>query len=186
MDAGRQRSLLDGLPYAKRLELERRDEAARIASLLAIELVLQGAGSISGRSFLPSDLLYLAGGKPVLQSGPFLSITHSRRRVAVALSPDVEIGVDLEDRVAGTQAEFERLLHWTAAEAVLKAAGAGIRDVRRVQIAADGCAASLDGVAYSLLQPALAGDVVCRLASPEPGAELVITEAPAALLRPPA
>lgn len=184
MDAGRQRLSLDRLPYAKRLELERRDEASRVASLLAIELVLQGAGSVSGRSFLPADLLYLPGGKPVLRSGPFLSISHSRRRVAVAVSRGLEIGLDLEDRVAGTPDEFERLLHWTAVEAVLKAAGAGIRDARRVEITGDGGAASLDGVAYSLLQPALDDDVVCRLASPEPGAELIISEVPAAPPRP--
>lgn len=178
LDPGRQQSLLERLPYAKRLELERRDEASRVASLLAIELVLQAAGSISGRSFLPSDLLYLAGGKPLLRSGPFVSITHSRRRVAVAVSRDLDIGLDMEDRVDRTPEEIERLLRWTAAEAVLKAAGAGIRDARRVKIAGDGCAASFDGVAYSLWQPALTEDVVCRLASPEPGAELVINEAP--------
>ncbi|HSQ69510.1 MAG TPA: hypothetical protein VLM41_05445, partial [Steroidobacteraceae bacterium] len=75
--------------------------------------------------------------------------------------------------------EFERLLRWTATEAVLKAAGAGMRDAPRVQIHAAGCTASLDGVVYSLLQPSLGGKVVCGLASPEAGAELVISEAPA-------
>jgi phosphopantetheinyl transferase len=180
MDPLRQQSVLERLPYAKRLEIERRDEAPRLASLLAIELVLQAASAVSERSFLPSDLRYLPGGKPVLRSGPRISISHSRRRVAVAVSRDLEIGLDVEDRVERTPQETERLLRWTATEAVLKAAGAGIRDARRVQITGDSRSASLDGTAYSLWQPALAEDVLCRLASPGPCAEIVVTEAVAA------
>ena len=100
--------------------------------------------------------------------------------MAVAVCRDLEIGLDVEDRAERTPQETERLLRWTATEAVLKAAGAGIRDARRVQITGDGRSASFDGTAYSLWQPALAEDVVCRLASPGSCPELVVTEAVAA------
>lgn len=114
------------------------------------------------RSAAHALLLELAGTlldqSPVLRhdaaGGPhvdplWVSISHSRRLVAVAASPSGPVGVDLEDRyprditalahrwfapaelswMAGQPEELEAFLHlWTGKEAVGKALGTGLRN----------------------------------------------------------
>jgi len=48
-----QQSLLQALPYAQRLELERREPEARRASLVGLGFVLAGAGCMTQREFPP-------------------------------------------------------------------------------------------------------------------------------------
>ena len=159
-------ALLARLPYARRLELEGRDAAGRLAGLAGSALALAGARRLRGRPVAVADLRFAAGGKPGLDGGPWFSVSHSARRVAVALSDRCELGLDLED--AGAQAvriNAARLERWTATEAALKAVGAGLRAAGRVRLAVDLATAEVDGVGVHLRPLALGDGCVACLAT---------------------
>src|SRR5512137_2583585 len=86
--------LLARLPYARRLELESRDPAARSASLLGLELLLEGVQRLRGRVPELARLSFPQGGKPRLDGGPWFSTSHTASRVAVALSEGCDLGID--------------------------------------------------------------------------------------------
>jgi hypothetical protein len=126
-------SLLQALPYARRLELARRHSEARRASLVALGLVLMAAERISGRCYPPSALRFPTDGKPALRGGPCFSVSHTETRVACIASLASACGLDIEE--AGAQADsatLRKLERWTATEAALKAAGQGLRAVHDV------------------------------------------------------
>jgi hypothetical protein len=80
----------------------------------------------------------------------------------VAVRERGEIGLDIEDTGgAGTRA----LERWTAIEAVLKAAGAGLRDTGSVQLEDDLRAALFAGRRVHLLPLELSRSCVARLAA---------------------
>ncbi len=161
--------LLERLPYAKRLELERRDAAGRYASLAGIELVLQGSQRLRGRIVGVDALRFPAGGKPYCDGGPFFSVSHGMTRVAVALSDEVDLGLDLEEIARPLYAEgdpVERLRRWTATEAVLKAAGLGLRDARAVELEDGLAAGSVQGRRFLLNPVPIAPGVVAQVATP--------------------
>jgi phosphopantetheinyl transferase len=99
-----------------------------------------------------SSLRWTAGGKPHFADGPEFSLTHSRGFAACAVAPrGLPVGIDLEpagraraETVAQVSAAEEREALdrgrlsptelWTAKEAVLKAAGAGLADIRGVVV----------------------------------------------------
>jgi hypothetical protein len=167
----REPALLAALPYAKRLELERRDPDARNASLAGIALALQAAAFLRGREVLAADLRFPQDGKPGLAGGPFFSISHSVTHVACAASHELDCGIDIEDAASVSPmptATRERLRAWTATEAVLKAAGLGLRAAKEVTVAADFCTAQWRGVPYWLLELELRPDTVAHLAAPRP------------------
>jgi hypothetical protein len=163
---GFEQALLERLPYAYRLGLERRDAAARSASLQGLRLLAEGILSTRGAAFDPSRLRFPQGGKPFLEGGPQFSISHSACRVAVALSERCEVGLDIED--VGTRgrsrAELER---WTAVEAVLKAVGSGLRQSAEVCLSPDLATAEFAGAIVHLRPLALAPDCVATLATRE-------------------
>lgn len=171
-----ERSLLERLPYAYRLELERRDAAARSASLLGLWLLAEGFRRLRQASFDPSRLRFPQGGKPLLQGGPHFSVSHSASRVAVALSERHELGLDLEQ--VGThgrsRAELER---WTSVEAALKALGTGLIRAPEVRLAPDLATAELAGAVVHLRCLELAVDCVATLAAREPVAGVFVEEA---------
>lgn len=168
-DAGPAASLLARMPYGRRLELERRDASARLASLAGTALVLAGASRLRGRHVELAKLRFPLGGKPTLTGGPWFSVSHCAGRVAVALSDCSEVGLDLEDAPAGTGAvgpeATATLGRWTATEAALKAVGAGIRSAGEVRLAADCSVARLGGEVLYLRPLALAEDCVACLAA---------------------
>ena len=163
---GLEQAVLERLPYAYRLELERRDEASRSASLQGLYLLAEGVLRTRGAAFDPSRLRFPQGGKPSLEGGPHFSISHSARRVAVALSDRHELGLDTED--VGThgrsRAELER---WTAVEAALKALSAGLRRSAEVCLSPDLATAEFAGAIVHLRPVALAPDCVATLATRE-------------------
>jgi phosphopantetheinyl transferase len=177
-------ALLEQLPYAKRLELERRDRAARHASLDGIGLALAGATSIRGRPFAPAELRFPMDGKPYFAGGPRFSISHASTRVAVALSDDIDVGIDLEDlgepRPGGGD-PHRRLARWTAVEAVLKAAGRGLKNANAVRLDEALATGTLDGATYRLTPLSIAPDVVAHLATPR-GTEPPTVEISAAVV----
>lgn len=164
-------ALLHALPYARQLELERRSETDRHASLAGLWLALQGAPQLTGRPVGPQDLRFPMGGKPMLAEGPCFSVSHGRNHVGAALSADAEIGFDLEetrDGEGGPQGSASTLERWTAIESVLKAAGQGLRDAKSVEIDASRTNGTLNGRAYTLTRVILPGPLIAHLAAPAP------------------
>jgi phosphopantetheinyl transferase len=160
--------LLDQLPYAKRLDLERRDPGARRASLAGLWLALEGAARLRGCEVDVASLRFPADGKPYLEGGPHFSISHSPQHVAAAVCESVEIGLDLEEVDAGSGdslAARQKLQRWTATEAVLKAAGRGLREARSVELDESLATGTLAGVCYRLRPVEISTDVVAHVAT---------------------
>jgi phosphopantetheinyl transferase len=174
VDAVRADWLLDRLPYARRLDLERRDAAARAASLLALELVLEAVTRLRGAPPDMSRLRFPAGHKPSFSDGPWFSVSHSRTRVAIAVSDRCDLGIDVEDR--NGVADPAALDRWTAIEATLKAAGCGLRHSREVRLAGDLATGEVSGQVVHLRGIALAPDCVARLATLLPVAAVRVEE----------
>lgn len=160
-------SLMDRLPYAYRLELERRDPRARAASLQALGLLAAGVRQLRAAPFEPSRLSVPEAGKPSLEGGPWFSIAHSASRVAVALCEDCELGLDVEDLGSHGlgRAALER---WTAIEATLKTVGAGLRRAAEVRLSPLLMSAAIDGVTVHTCRLALADGCVATLATRAP------------------
>jgi len=161
--------LLARLPYAKRLDLERRESGARSASLAGLWLALEGAARLRGRAADVASLRFPADGRPQLAGGPFFSISHGLAHVASAVCESLEIGFDLEEADAGPGSSHgvrEKLQRWTATEAALKAAGRGLREARAVELDALLATATLAGARYWLSPVAIATGVVAHLAAP--------------------
>ena len=162
LEAGREAWLLERLPYARRLELERREASARAASLHALELLRRGVEHLRGHALEMPALRYPAGGKPTLAGGPHFSTSHSGTRVAVALCEQCELGIDVEDLAAA--ADADHLARWTAVEATLKAAGSGLRRAGDVRLAPDLAGARLGSGEYRLQRVTLAPGCIAHLA----------------------
>jgi hypothetical protein len=161
-------ALLMRLQYARRLELARRDPDARLASLAGLALALAGAARLRGRRVEPGELRFPSNGKPGLAGGPSFSVAHSATRVAVAISDDSEVGLDLEDSTAAAPDDVRatlRLQRWTAIEAALKAVGAGLRSAAELRMSGDLATASFTGIGINLQRVAIAADCVACLAT---------------------
>jgi phosphopantetheinyl transferase len=168
-DPARAARLLACLPYGRRLALERRDPAARTASLAGTALVLAGAARLIGAPVEPARLEFREGSAPMLPGGPWFSVSHSATRVAVALSGDCRLGLDIEEEAARSAAAATfagTLQRWTAIEAALKAAGAGIEAARDVRLAADLSGAEVGGFALRLQALDLGPGCTASLATP--------------------
>jgi phosphopantetheinyl transferase len=160
--------LMERLPYAKRRDLDRREPDARSASLAGLWLALEGAARLRGRAVDVASLRFPADGKPYLEGGPYFSISHSLQHVAAAVCESVEIGLDLEDvgPISGDSSEArQKLQRWTATEAVLKAAGRGLREARSVDLDESLATGMLAGVLYRLTPVEISTHVVAHLAT---------------------
>ncbi len=159
------RALLERLPYAKRLELERRSDDDCSASLAALQLLERGLALLEGQGEAPwSRLEFPFEGKPVLAGGPSFSLSHSAGRVACAIASSGEVGLDVEEPRAGRT--VAALRDWTAREATLKASGVGLRGWRDVVLEQD--SAHFDGRRYWLRALELGGDSIAHLAWTRP------------------
>jgi phosphopantetheinyl transferase len=174
-DAQHEHAQLEHLPYAYRLRLERRDPAARSASLQALGLLAEGILRMRQSVLDPSRLRFPEGGKPCLEHGPHFSISHSACRIAVALSERHELGLDIEE--VGTHGRSRAdLEQWTAVEASLKALGAGLRRSAEVRLSPDLATAQLAGAVVHLRPVALAPDCVATLATRGPVGRVEVRE----------
>jgi len=179
--------LLTRLPYAKRLELEGREPDARCTSLAGIALALRGMTAMLSGPVDPGQLSFPAEGKPCLPGGPGFSISHSGPHVGVALCRGGEPGFDLEQLEAGAGAQVanrSRLARWTATEALLKAAGRGLRDAPQVDLDASLRTGALGGASFSLVPVEIADDVVAFLATVTPSSVVRVEQVDASALVP--
>ena len=174
-DPAREQPLLERLPYAYRLALERRNPSDRAASLQGLAMLDEGLRRVRAASLEPSRLRFPQGGKPSLEGGPHFSIAHCARRVAVAVSEQCALGLDVEDVDAHglNRIDLER---WTAIEATLKAIGAGLRRAPEVRLSHDRTAAEIDGVVLHLRPIASSADIVATLATREPVRQVEVEE----------
>jgi len=157
-------SLLARLPYARQLELEGRDPEGRTASLLGLELLLEGVLHLRGRAAELGRLSFPQGGKPQLDGGPWFSMSHAGSRVVVALSDRCDLGIDLEV-CGGARPDRAALERWTATEAALKAVGLGVRHAREVTLDSQVQVAHLAGHVLHLRKIDLAPDCIAQLAT---------------------
>ncbi len=164
-DARWQLPLLEALPYAKRLEVERRAGDACRASLAGIALALLGAERLRTGTVSVRQLVFPPGGKPVLAGGPHFSIAHTAGHAACAISADIDPGFDIERVNDADAAELAQLRRWTAIEATLKAAGKGVRHAGGVRLAGDSRSSEFLGAHYELQFVTLVPETVCCLAS---------------------
>ena len=179
----RQQALLAALPYAKRLEIERRDPAGREASLTGIALALEAASLLRGAPALAADLRFMQDCKPALAGGPFFSVSHTSGWVACAASVDLDCGLDIESAgvpAGDDAAAAARLCRWTATEAVLKAAGLGLRQAAEVELTPDLHTASLRGTQYYVRTVDLGSRVIAHLATLRPVMKIRVARSPTA------
>jgi phosphopantetheinyl transferase len=161
--------MLQALPYARRLELERRTNEARRASLCAIALAVLGASRVAPPGALVRQFVFVPGAKPELHDGPKFSVSHAPEHVACIISDTVAPGLDIEPwRPHDSSPDRQRLRRWTATEAVLKAAGLGLREVGQVRVAEDLSAAQVGAARYLLQEVRSIPHHACHVASAEP------------------
>ena len=121
------------LPYEKRVEAEKYASVTHQKQYLAKQILLQ-------QNALDKQLRYLSSGKPVLNDGQYISISHSDNFVVVAVSSQ-PVGIDIEqpkpklinissrfkhpvDRLPALTGETVPLQYlWTAKESIYKLAG---------------------------------------------------------------
>jgi phosphopantetheinyl transferase len=127
------RALAARLPYQKRLAVASGGAAAR-ASLAGIALARRALAAVLGRPVAVAELVFPAGAKPRLgtDAAADFSIAHSASLVGCAALRGARVGFDVE---YGTH---ERLADWVAREAVVKAAGLGVRALHEVSWSAGG------------------------------------------------
>lgn len=141
---------IEPCPGLPRRERERAAVAALLAELFPGEEI---------------RLSHTPAGAPVLDGQPYyISISHSRNRVAVALSADCPVGVDIEEEsprveratgrvtAPGDDPALSALTRWTVKEAVFKAAGIDDATIGEVVVMADN-AATLRGRRFVWMSP---------------------------------
>lgn len=163
---------LGSLPYARRLELERREPRARLSSLAGTRLVSAGARLLRGPRMPALRFEFADGHKPRAHGGPWFSVSHAGARVACAVCESVDVGLDVE--VEDGRRDRAWLEHWTAVEATLKAAGRGLRDSRQVRVRVDGAWCGLQW--YWLRRLQIAPYTVATLASAAELQDIVVHE----------
>jgi phosphopantetheinyl transferase len=161
--------MLQAIPYAHRLELERRTSEARRASLCGIALALLGASRVTPPGVLVRQFVFVPGAKPQLHDGPKFSVSHTPENVACIISDTVTPGLDIEPwRPHDLSPDRQRLRRWTATEAVLKAAGLGLREAGQVRVAEDLSAAQVGAARYLLQEVRSIPHHAGHVASAEP------------------
>jgi 4'-phosphopantetheinyl transferase EntD len=159
--------LLEALPYAARLRLEGFEPPRRAASLAGLALALTAAARGLGESFGGvADLRMPDQQKPTFVRGPHFSVAHTQERVACVTCRQDDVGLDIEASIA--ESPTPKLLRWTATEATLKAAGAGLRGLADVHVDLASRETSFVGRRYVLQEVRLAPGTFGHVASSSP------------------
>ena len=121
------------LPYEKTVEAEKYASVIHQKQFLAKQILLH-------QNVLDKQIRYLSSGKPVLNDGQYISISHSNNYVVVAVSSQ-PVGIDIEkpnpklikissrfkhpdDKLPALTGEPVQLQYlWTAKESIYKLAG---------------------------------------------------------------
>lgn len=140
----------DGGAASTRRELERRAAGALLRRML-------GAGAAIGHR--PDGSPFVEG-----RDDLFISLSHSRRRLAIVVGADAPAGIDIEEpsprlarvvpRVlnAAEPAGIDPLKAWTAKEAVFKCAGIGGLVLSDISLDAEAAVATVpDGSVFRVL-----------------------------------
>ena len=171
-----QEALLHALPYAKRLEFERREPAELRAALAGLALLVLGASRIRASGLALRQLVFAPGAKPRSDGGPHFSISHTRGRVVCAISETVDPGVDVESvAAAGSAAKVDTIRQWTATEAALKAAGLGLRATTQVRLDVARGYAEIGATRYFVREAQLDAACICHVATAEVPLQLEIS-----------
>jgi hypothetical protein len=161
------RVLAARLPYLKRLAAGSGSAAAR-ASLAGIALALRALTRLMERTVDVGEIVFTTGLKPRLACAehPDFSISHSWPWVGCAAMSHSRVGLDIE---SGADA---RIAAWVEREALLKAAGAGIRALREVSAVsfAGGCARWRDELWHAHSLALFPGASACVMTSVAVGA----------------
>jgi hypothetical protein len=159
-------ALCAALPYRKRLDVESARPGDAAATLFGIALAIEALGRVSDRRVRPGDLRFPQDGKPFIDGTGSFSISHAGDRVGCAVICQGVVGFDLEPRE--TRASAIETLRWTAVEAVLKAAGAGLIRAHEVELDASLARGRLDGREYWLRELPLHADWIAHVAADAP------------------
>jgi phosphopantetheinyl transferase len=165
-------SLLASLAYGKRLELQSRPRESRDASLRGIALAVAALQTLHTGRVTADDLRFPQDGKPHVPGAPDFSIAHSSDWVGCAVAEEGIVGFDVE--TCTTPESSVQLARWTAIEAVLKAAGAGLRYARQVEPDLDSRRGRFAGRDYCLHPVALASHVVAHVATDRAGCNITV------------
>ncbi len=122
------------MPYLKRLAVSSGTERAH-ATLAGVALALRALTRALGRDVHASELIFAPDEKPRLASpaeparaAADFSVAHSGPYVGCAALRGGRVGLDVE---VGSEAHLE---NWVAREAVVKAAGLGMRALKDVEL----------------------------------------------------
>lgn len=179
------RAYLNQVPAALQRRIERHTRWQDAHAGLFGKLLLQRGLSGTGHGGLTlHDLQYTARGRPFVAGGIDFNISHAGALVLCALSDKCRVGVDIEEikpvSLAGfrphcTHREWERIVnapdpcaqfyhYWTRKEALLKAAGTGIRlPLRQIEVTED--RTFFEGGWWYLHALSIAGTHVAHLAT---------------------
>jgi len=190
---------LGALPLQRSAQLRNlSDPLAQATSLLGLAL-LAGAASMAGYGRPDwSKLVFEPGRKPRWPDGPSFSISHAGTFVACAVgAPGARLGLDVEWaqavaaadlRLVTDEAEREAMASglqsaaalWVAKEAVLKAAGLGLRHAAEVRIVPP--TGRLGPAQFGLRWLALRAGLEAAIACDPPPLEVVATACDGAAL----
>ncbi len=143
--------VLNALPLSKQNALAKiKLEEVYHASLAGYALLQDALQKLGFENHALKDIEFPLHKKPYFPQGPDFNISHAYDRVVCAISSEAQIGVDIEKEISFDTYQLkkyfneEELLYinedkrrfyevWTKKEAILKAAGSGLMEARKIR-----------------------------------------------------
>jgi phosphopantetheinyl transferase len=143
------------------------DSSAAGASLLGIALARRLLGEVHAMDADSVRLRFPYQAKPYCLDGADFSISHSGGWVAALVCASTRVGLDVEvDTAAGAAAPRGDLCDWTAREAMLKACGASLQQIRDFQVG--DCYCRWKQQRWPLLRPPAPAGLIAAIVSEQP------------------